>query len=41
MPWLFLAVSLIGAWFTFNAFRPSSRWQLLGVSFSPPGHGAL
>jgi acetyl esterase/lipase len=33
MPWLFLAVSLLGAWFTVNAFRPSSRWQLLGVSF--------
>ncbi len=33
MPWLFLAVSLLGAWFTFNAFRPSSRWQLLGISF--------
>ena len=33
MSWLFLAVSLLGAWFTFNAFRPSSRWQVLGVSF--------
>jgi acetyl esterase/lipase len=33
MPWLFLAVSVYGAWFTVNAFRPSSRWQLLGVSF--------
>jgi acetyl esterase/lipase len=33
MPWVFLAVSVVGAWFTFNAFRPSSRWQILGVSF--------
>lgn len=33
VPWLLLALSLIGAWFTFNAFRPSSRWQLIGVSF--------
>jgi acetyl esterase/lipase len=33
MPWLFLAVSVWGAWFTLNAFRPSSRWQVLGVSF--------
>ncbi len=33
MPWLFLALSVLGAWITFNAFRPSSRWQLLGVSF--------
>ncbi|MGZ4690443.1 MAG: alpha/beta hydrolase fold domain-containing protein [Acidimicrobiia bacterium] len=33
MPWLFLAVSVYGAWFTVNAFRPSSRWQLLGASF--------
>ena len=31
--WLFLLVSLVGAWFTFNAFRPSSRWQMLGISF--------
>jgi len=33
MPGLFLAVSLVGAAFTFNAFRPSRRWQTLGVSF--------
>lgn len=32
-PWLFLAVSVIGAAFTANAYRPSSRWQLLGLSF--------
>jgi acetyl esterase/lipase len=31
--WLFLALSVFGAWITFNAFRPTSRWQLLGVSF--------
>jgi acetyl esterase/lipase len=31
--WLFLAVSLWGAWFTWNAFRPSRRWHLLWVSF--------
>jgi acetyl esterase/lipase len=23
MPWLFLAVSLVGAWFTYNAYRPT------------------
>ncbi|MGH9033483.1 MAG: alpha/beta hydrolase fold domain-containing protein, partial [Acidimicrobiia bacterium] len=33
IPWIFLAVSIIGAGFTINAYRPSSRWQLLGVSF--------
>ena len=33
MPWVFLAVSLVGAWFTVNAFRPSSRWQFIGTSF--------
>jgi acetyl esterase/lipase len=33
MSWLFLAVSVFGAWCTFNAFRPSSRWSLLGPSF--------
>lgn len=33
MSWLFLAVSLVGAWFTVNAFRPTRRWQLLGASF--------
>lgn len=31
--WAFLAVSLVGAWFTYNAFRPSRRWQLLALSF--------
>ncbi len=33
MPWVFLAVSVVGAWFTFNAYRPSSRWQVIGASF--------
>jgi acetyl esterase/lipase len=33
MGWAFLAVSLVGAWFTVNAYRPSRRWQLLGLSF--------
>ena len=33
MPWTFLIVSIIGAAFTLNAFRPSSRWQVLGFSF--------
>ncbi len=33
MSWLFLVVSIVGATLTFNAFRPSSRWQLLGLSF--------
>lgn len=33
MPWLFLAASIVGALFTLNAYRPSSRWQLIGVSF--------
>ena len=33
MPWVFLAVSLVGAWFTFNAFRPSRRWQTVTISF--------
>jgi acetyl esterase/lipase len=32
-PWLFLAVSIVGAAFTVNAYRPSRRWQLLGMSF--------
>jgi acetyl esterase/lipase len=34
MPWLFLFVSLVGAWFTYNAYRPSykpMRWA--AVSF--------
>jgi acetyl esterase/lipase len=31
--WLFLVLSVLGAWFTFNAFRPSSRWQFIGTSF--------
>ncbi len=33
MPWLFLAVSVGGAWFTLNAFRPTRRWQAVTVSF--------
>ena len=33
MGWAYLAVSLVGAWFTFNAYRPSRRWQLLTLSF--------
>jgi len=31
--WLFGAVSLWGAWFTWNAHRPSRRWHLLALSF--------
>jgi len=33
MGWLFLAVSLVGAWFTFNAIFPTRRWQMLILSF--------
>ncbi len=33
MGWAFLAVSLVGAWFTANALWPSRRWQLLVLSF--------
>jgi acetyl esterase/lipase len=33
MGWAFLAVSLVGAWFTINALWPSRRWQLLVLSF--------
>lgn len=33
MPWVYLAVSIVGALATANAFRPSSRWQVLGFSF--------
>jgi acetyl esterase/lipase len=33
MGWAFLAVSLVGAWFTVNAYRPSRRWQLIVLSF--------
>jgi acetyl esterase/lipase len=33
IPWVFLAVSVVGGGFTVNAYRPSSRWQLLGLSF--------
>lgn len=33
MGWLFLTVSLIGAWFTVNAIFPTRRWQLLVLSF--------
>ncbi len=30
-PWLFLAVALVGAWFTYNAFRPHYRHPRLSV----------
>ncbi len=33
MPWVLLVASVVGAAFTFNAFRPSRRWQTQGVSF--------
>ncbi|MFN8037491.1 MAG: alpha/beta hydrolase [Acidimicrobiia bacterium] len=33
MGWLFLGVSLVGAWFTFNALFPTRRWQMLVLSF--------
>jgi acetyl esterase/lipase len=33
MGWAYLAVSLVGAWFTLNAFLPSRRWQLIALSF--------
>ena len=33
MGWAYLAVSVVGAWFTYNAYRPSRRWQLLTLSF--------
>jgi acetyl esterase/lipase len=33
MGWAFLVVSLVGAWFTVNAYRPSRRWQLIALSF--------
>ena len=33
MGWAYLAVSLVGAWFTYNAYRPSRRWQILTLSF--------
>jgi acetyl esterase/lipase len=33
MAWVFFGLCVFGAWLTFNAFRPSSRWQLLGLSF--------
>ncbi|HZJ25474.1 MAG TPA: alpha/beta hydrolase [Acidimicrobiia bacterium] len=33
MSWLFLAVSLIGLWFTANALWPARRIQLVGPSF--------
>ena len=33
MGWAFLAVSLVGAWFTANALWPSRRWQVLVLSF--------
>jgi acetyl esterase/lipase len=31
--WAFLIVSLVGAWFTVNAFFPTRRWQLITLSF--------
>ncbi len=31
--WAFLIVSVIGAWFTLNAFFPTRRWQLISLSF--------
>jgi acetyl esterase/lipase len=33
MPWVFLVASVVGAWFTLNAYRPSSRWQVITASF--------
>jgi len=33
VPWLFLAVAVVGAWFTANALWPTRRWQLLALSF--------
>ena len=33
VPWLFLVVSLVGAWFTWNTYHPSSRWQVVALSF--------
>lgn len=33
MPWLFLAASVVGSWFTLNAYRPARRGHLVGVSF--------
>lgn len=33
MPWWFLVVSVVGAGFTLNAYRPSRRWQVIGASF--------
>ena len=30
-PWAFLAVSLVGAWFTFNAFFPQLRRGVMTV----------
>jgi acetyl esterase/lipase len=33
MGWAYFAVSLVGAWFTLNAFWPSRRWQLIAFSF--------
>ncbi|MCZ7525396.1 MAG: alpha/beta hydrolase [Acidimicrobiia bacterium] len=33
MSWAFLAVSLVGFWFTFNALRPTRDWRFLGPSF--------
>ena len=34
VPWLFLAVTVVGAWFTYNAFRPmAGRGPLSVLSF--------
>lgn len=33
VPWIFLAVSVWGALFTYNAHRPVERWPLVGPSF--------
>lgn len=35
MPWAFLAVSLVGALFTLNAYRPSRNQYLMAISFFP------
>ena len=33
MPWVFLAVAIVGACFTVNALWPTRRWQFLALSF--------
>lgn len=32
VPWIFLAVTLVGAWFTFNAYVPVRRLRILNLS---------